>query len=165
MIIKLNKLIIKNFKGIKNVVLDSNGKDLAVYGDNAVGKTTIACAWNWLLFDKDSNDKADTNFTIKPQNELGQDINNLQTLVEAELLVDGNPIKIKKTREEKWTKPHGATEKVFDGHTKFYWFNEVPLKATPYKAKIDELVDENIFKMITNPLYFNTKLKLSLIHI
>ena len=156
--IKLNWLHITNFKGLNDFKLDTSGKDVSIFADNARGKTTIIDAFLWLVFDKDSNNKADTNFTIKPQDENGEDINHLQTLVEAELLVDGQPLKLKKTREEKWVKRHGETEKTFDGHIKNYWFNEVPLKATPYKAKVDGLIDENIFKMITNPLYFNTKL-------
>ncbi|HHX63148.1 MAG TPA: AAA family ATPase [Epulopiscium sp.] len=156
--IKLNWIHIKNFKGLKDFKLEAKGNNVEVFGDNATGKTSVIDSFLWLLFDKDSNDKADTNFTVKPQDELGQDINNLQTSVEAELTVDGQPLKLKKIREEKWVKRHGETEKTFDGHIKSYWFNEVPLKATTYKAKVDGLIDENIFKMITNPLYFNTKL-------
>ncbi|OZV12291.1 hypothetical protein CIW83_09335 [Tissierella sp. P1] len=62
-------------------------------------------------------------------------------------------------QEEKWVKRQGTTERVFDGHKTSYWFNEVPVKATEYKTKVDDLINENIFKMITNPLFFNTKLK------
>lgn len=156
--IKLNYLHIQNFKGIEELKINADGKDLNISANNAVGKTSIIDAFTWLLFDKDSKDKSDTNFTIKPQNELGEDINHLETIVEAELLLNGVPTKIKKSRIEKWVTRHGETEKTFDGHTKNYWFNEVPLKATPYKAKIDELISEDVFKMITNPLYFNTKL-------
>ena len=156
--IKLNGFHIQNFKGIKDLKIDADGKNLNISADNAVGKTSIIDSILWLLFDKDSKDKSDTNFTIKPQDELGQDINHLETIVEAELLLDGVPTKVKKSRVEKWVTRHGESEKTFDGHTKNYWFNEVPLKATPYKAKIDALISEDVFKMITNPLYFNTKL-------
>jgi exonuclease SbcC len=155
--IKLNSLSIKNFKGLKNFTLDINGNNASVFADNGKGKTTLMDAFLWLLFNKDSNDS--TNFTVKPQDSLGQDINHLQTEVEAELLVDGKPLKLKKMQEEKWVKRHGATERVFDGHSTSYWFNEVPCKATEYKVKVDDLINENIFKMITNPLFFNTKLK------
>src|SRR5690606_36790157 len=54
---------------------------------------------------------------------------------------------------------HGTTEPVMDGHTKKYWFDEVPVKAKEYQAKVDNLLNENLFKLITNPLHFNTKLK------
>lgn len=156
--IKLNWLRLSNFKGIKDFRLDAQGKNVSVFGNNGTGKTTLQDAWTWLLFDKDSNNNADTKFTIKPQDELGQDINHLQTVVEAELLVNGKPLKLKKLREENWVTRRGTTEPVMDGHVKKYWFNEVPVKAKEYQSKVDELVNENIFKMITDPLYFNTKL-------
>lgn len=155
--IKLNWLHLKNFKGIKDFKLVADGKNISVFADNGKGKTTLMDAFLWLLFNKDSNDS--TNFTVKPQDSLGQDIHHLQTEVEAELLIDGKPLKLKKMQEEKWVKRQGATERVFDGHKTSYWYNEVPTKATEYKTKVDDLIDENIFKMITNPLYFNTKLK------
>ncbi len=156
MIIKLNWLRIENFKGIKDKAITFEGKDTDIYGDNATFKTTIMDAWLWLLFNKDSADS--TNFTAKPQNALGQDIHHLQTEVEAELSVDGSPLKLKKMQEEKWETPRGMAEARLTGNTTTYWYNEVPAKAAEYKTKVDELIDENIFKMITNPLYFNTKL-------
>ena len=155
--IKINWLNLKNFKGIKDFKLNADGKNVSVFADNGKGKTTLMDAFLWLLFNKDSNDS--TNFTVKPQDSLGQDIHHLQTEVEAELLIDGKPLKLKKMQEEKWVKRQGATERVFDGHKTSYWYNEVPTKATEYKTKVDDLIDENIFKMITNPLFFNTKLK------
>lgn len=156
--IRLNFIRLQNFKGIKDFKLDAQGKNVSVFGNNGTGKTTLQDAWTWLLFDKDSQNNADTNFTIKPQDELGQDINHLQTVVEAELFVDGEPLILKKMREEKWVTRRGTTEPVMDGHTKKYWFNEVPVKAKEYQSKVDELINEDIFKKITDPLYFNTKI-------
>lgn len=156
--IKLNYLHLKNFKGIRDFKLDLNGRNASIFADNAVGKTSIIDSFMWLLFDKDSNNNADTKFTIKPQGSLGQDINHLQTIVEVELLVDGKPLKLKKLREENWVTRRGTSEPVMDGHIKSYWFNEVPCKAKEFQSKVDELVSENIFKMITDPLFFNTKI-------
>lgn len=158
MIIKLNYLHLQNFKGARDFKLVINGKNANVYGDNDRGKTTLQDAWNWLLFDKNSENVADTTFAIKPQDSLGRDINHLQTVVEAELLVDGKPLKLKKLREERWVTRRGTAEQVMDGHTKLYWFNEVPTTATKYKAQVDELINEDIFKKITDPLYFNLKI-------
>lgn len=154
--IRLNWLHIKNFKGIRDFKLVAYGKDVKVYGDNGAGKTTLMDSFLWLLFDKDSTDR--TNFTVKPQDEYGNDIHHLQTEVEAELLVDGKPLKIRKMQEEKWTKKRGESEKRLTGHTTSYWWDDVPVKAGEYKDKIDSLLNENKFKLITNPLYFNTKL-------
>ena len=154
--IKLNWLKIKNFKGIKNFFFELNGQNTSVYANNGVGKTTLMDAFLWLLLDKDSTDR--TVFKIKPQDEKGQDINNLQIEVEAQLAVNGQPLLIKKMQEEKWTKKRGAETYELTGNTVSYWWNEMPVKAGEFKDKVSELVSEDIFKLITNPLYFNTKL-------
>ena len=60
--IKLKKLYLRNFKGIKDLNIDF-GNITNVFGENATGKTTIADAFMWLLFDKDSQDRA--TFEIK----------------------------------------------------------------------------------------------------
>ncbi|ETJ23465.1 hypothetical protein Q604_UNBC18129G0002, partial [human gut metagenome] len=36
-----------------------------------------------------------------------------------------------------------------------YFVDGVPKKEKEYKEIVNSLVDENIFKLITNPLYFN----------
>jgi ATPase involved in DNA repair len=58
---KLIKLTLKNFKGIKDFTLEANGRNVNVYGDNATGKTTIFDAFTWLLYDKDSKNKKTSN--------------------------------------------------------------------------------------------------------
>ncbi|WP_416152180.1 AAA family ATPase, partial [Staphylococcus aureus] len=49
---KINKLTISNFAGIKEEKFNFDGKDAKIYGNNATGKTTTATALQWLLFDK-----------------------------------------------------------------------------------------------------------------
>jgi DNA repair exonuclease SbcCD ATPase subunit len=154
---RLNWMRLKNFKGIKDFTLQAQGKNLTVYGDNGTGKTTQMDAFLWLLFGKDSSDRS--NFKVKPQDANGKDIHNLQTEVEVELLVDGSPLKLRKMLEEKWTRKKGSEIAKLTGNTISYWWNEVPVKESEYKKKISELIDESIFRMLTNPMYFNTTLK------
>ena len=61
--IKILKLSLRNFKGIKDFTLSPEGKNVNIYGDNALGKTTIVDAFTWLLFDKDSQNSS--NFNVK----------------------------------------------------------------------------------------------------
>lgn len=154
--IRLNWLRLKHFKGIREFTFQANGKNVFIYGDNGTGKTTQFDAFLWLLFNKDSTDRSA--FKVKPQDEHGNDIHNLQTEVEAELLVDGKPLKLRKMLAEKWTKKQGAAIAEFTGNTISYWWNDVPVKESEYKQRISELVKEDIFRMITNPMYFNAKL-------
>lgn len=160
--IRLNWLRIANFKGINNFTLETGGKNATVYADNGKGKTTLFDAFLWLLFDKDSTDR--TAFTVKPQDENGNDIHHLQTEVEAELIIGegtmgGRSIKLKKMQEEKWTTKRGSDTAELTGNTLSYWWDEVPVKAGEFKQKIAELINENIFRMLTNPMYFNGGLK------
>ncbi len=154
--IRLNSLHLKHFKGIKDFTLKIDGKNASVYADNGVGKTTLADSFLWLLFNKDSADR--TSFKVKPQDEYGNDIHHLQTEVEAELSVDGKSLKLRKMLEEKWTKKRGSAEAELTGNTISYWWDDVPVKESEYKSRINELINEGIFRMITNPMYFNTRL-------
>ena len=74
---KLTKLELLNFKGLKSFAIDFNG-DVVIRGDNATGKTTVFDSVCWLLFGKDSLDRAD--FEIKtldggePIHKVNQDV-------------------------------------------------------------------------------------------
>ncbi|MCJ1780430.1 AAA family ATPase [Mammaliicoccus sciuri] len=97
--IKLIKLVLDNFKGAKHFELNAEGKDIVVKGENNTGKTTIADAFYWLLFNKDS--KGATKFSIKTLDSAGEEINNLKHSVYAVLDIDGKEQHIKKTYSEK----------------------------------------------------------------
>lgn len=149
--IKLKALELKNFKGIKElVVLFDNKTD--IYGDNGIGKTTVEDSFMWLFFDKDSNDRK--NFDIKPFDELGNVIHGLESEVTAVIEIDKLDIKLSKTFKEKWTKKRGAAEKEFSGHETIYSINDIPVRKKEYEEKIKEILEEKIFKLVTNPLYF-----------
>lgn len=149
--IKLKSLELKNFKGIKELVVLFNNKT-DIYGDNGTGKTTIEDSFMWLLFDKDSNDRK--NFDIKPFDKLGNVIHGLESEATAVLEIDKLDIKLSKTFKEKWTKKRGAAEKEFSGHETIYSINDIPVRKKEYEEKIKEILEEKIFKLVTNPLYF-----------
>lgn len=155
---RLLKLSLKNFKGIKEFTLDTNGgKNTNIYGDNGTGKTTIFDAFTWLLFDKDSSNRS--KFDIQPLDKQGNVIHMIDTEVEGVLDIDGKTITLKKILREKWVKKRGEAESELKGTETLYYINDVPVKQSEYKAYINELIDESIFKMITNPLYFGLVLK------
>ena len=155
--IKINKMMLQNFKGIKNLVIDAESENLTIYGDNATGKTTIFDAFTWLLFGKDSLGRAD--FGIKTQDENGNTIHNLEHSVECELAIDNSVLTLRKVFSEKWTKKRGSAEAEFSGHETKYFVNEVPTSKKDYELRIASIIDETLFKIITNPLYFNEHLK------
>lgn len=153
---KLLRLTLSNFKGIKSFTLDTQGGNVAVYGDNAVGKTTLPDAFNWLLFDKDSQGKKD--FAIKTLDAAGQVMHGLSHEVEGVFDLNGRTLTLKKSYAEKWTKKRGSATKEFTGHTTDYFIDGVPAQKKEYDAFVSGIADESIFKLLTNPQYFNEQL-------
>jgi exonuclease SbcC len=151
--IVLNRLTLTNFKGIRSFSLEF-GHTTNIYGQNATGKTSLMDAFLWLLFGKDSTDRKD--FEIKTLDEKNEPYHRLDHEVSAILVVDGDEIVIRRVFKEKWTTKRGSATPEFTGHqTDFYW-NDVPLKQEEYQAKVAGILNENLFKLITNVSYFNS---------
>lgn len=150
--IKIKTLKLENFKGIKDLTIDF--KDTTnIYGDNAVGKTTIFDAYSWLLWDKDSLNRKD--FAIKPYDKNGDEIHNLESIVEGDFVFDDTELNLKKIYKEVWTKKRGSTQAEFTGHTTDYYINSVPCKKKEYNERIESVLSEDNFNLLSNPLYFN----------
>lgn len=148
---KLTKLELLNFKGLKAFTINFNG-DVIIRGDNATGKTTVFDSVCWLLFGKDSLDRAD--FEIKTL-DGGEPIHKVNHEVTGTFTLDeGGTVELKRVYREKYSSPRGG-EVTMTGHTTDYFVDGVPKKEKEYKEIVNSLVDENIFKLITNPLYFN----------
>ena len=154
--IRIYNLKLKNFKGIKDLEIVFDGTDTNIYGKNATGKTTVFDAFKWLFFDKDSNDKKD--FNIKTLDENNNPIHYLEHEVEATLIIDGQDINFKKMFKEKWIKKRGQEQQEFSGHETSYWIDEVPIKKKDYEEKINSIIPESLFKLITDPLFFNNQM-------
>lgn len=149
--IQLKKLILQNFKGIKSLEVDFE-KITNIYGKNEGGKTSIHDAFSWLLFDKDAQGR--TQFDIKTFDENNNVIHQLEHSVEGHIDVDGRIIRLKKIYKEIWRSKRGA-EKDIDGHETLYFVDDVPYLKKDYAPKIEEILDEEIFKIVTSPTYFN----------
>lgn len=152
-LIFLKNLTLKNFKGIKEQSINF-GKVTNVFGENGTGKTTIQDAFTFLLFDKDSNDS--TKFDVQPLDKYNNPIHNLETVTEAILDIDGKEVVLKRVYKEKYSKVRGTAKLDFKGYESQYYVNEVPKKVNEYKTFISELLDEKLFKLITNPQYFTS---------
>lgn len=154
--IKINTLRLQNFKGIKELEIDFKDKLTNIYGDNAVGKTTVFDAFCWLLWDKDSLNRSQ--FEIKTLDENGQAIPMIDHSVEAVLDIDGVDTTFKKIYSEIWTKKRGQTQKEFNGHTTDYYINDVPIKKKEYQDRIASVISEEQFKLLSNVQHFNVNL-------
>lgn len=152
-ILKLNRLSIDNFKGQRRLALDFGGRSASIYGDNAAGKTTVYDALTWLLFGKDSRGQG--NFDIKPLGPGGEVLDHTAvTSVEAVLLDGAGEVSLKKTYYEKWSTKRGSAEETYDGNTSDYYIDGVPCKKYEFERRVAELVDEDVFRLLTSVTYF-----------
>ena len=153
--IKIKKLVLENFKCHKSLTLELNGRNASVYGDNAAGKTSIYDALTWLLFGKDSKGNGEKNIEIKPLDANGEIRDHLaETAVEAVLLVDGEEITLRRTLKEIWTTKRGHSEQTYDGNTSEYYIDGVPVKKYTFTDKVNELVSEDTFRLLTSVSHF-----------
>ena len=153
--IKIKRLSLENFKCHRNLVLELNGGNVAIYGDNATGKTSVYDALTWLLFGKDSQGNGEKNIEIKPLDASGEVRDHLAvTSVEAVLLVDGAEVTMKRTYSEVWTTKRGNSEATYDGNTSEYYVDGVPVKKFAFAEKVNEIVDEETFRLLTSVSYF-----------
>ncbi len=150
----IKQIAYKNFKGLRDYVFKPEGKNVNVFADNGRFKTTLYDGFLWLLFNRDSQGKTD--FEVKTLNPDGTPIHGLEHSVEAVLNFGGQDITLKKVFLELWQKKRGSANKVFTGHTVDYFVDGIPVKEKDYRAKINEIIDEDAFKFLTNPQHFNT---------
>ncbi len=152
--IKIRALQLTNFKGIRSLKLNEISDETFIYGHNGVGKTTIFDAFTWLMFGKDSSDrKAFEVQTLDAHNNI---IPKIEAVVSAILDVDGERVELTRIMRQKWVKRKGSLEAEYTGNETVYEWNGVPMNASEFTSKINTIIDEKVFKMITNPAAFNS---------
>ena len=86
--IKIKSITLRNFKGLRDVSFDFDGRNATIIGDNGTGKTTIFDALTWVLFGKDSHNSTDID--IKTIDATGEPMHRAEHFVEVALDVDGS---------------------------------------------------------------------------
>lgn len=158
--IVVTRLKLVNFKGIREMELAFHAGVTNITADNGLGKSTIPDAFNWLFTGKDSFGGSDIN-DIKTYDKNGKHIEKIDHSAEADLLIDGHQaITLKKVLKQNWVKRRGETETVLDGHKHEYYINGVATGTeTAFKEELAKIVDEKVFRLLTNPIYFNELLE------
>lgn len=151
--IKLKKIHMENFKGCKDRTIEFGDKT-DIFGANATGKTTIIDGFMWLLFDKDST--GSSKFQIRPLDFDGSQIDNVEIMVEGTLDIDGKEVVLKKVQKQKWVKKRGTDTTEFQGNVNEFEISGYPKSEKDYKGYISDIVDEELFKLITNPSVFTS---------
>lgn len=147
--IRIGELTLENFKCHKHLHLDLGGADTVVSGDNAAGKTSVYDAFVWLLWGGDSAGVCEKVIEVKPLAESGgvRD-HRAVTSVEAVLLLDGVPLRLKRCYREVWS------GEVFGGNTSEYYVDGVPCRKQEYARRVEKLAAEEPFRVLTSVNYF-----------
>lgn len=151
--IKLKSLHMENFKGVKSLDV-TFGDKTKIKGQNAAGKTTVFDSFTWLLFNK--NSAGEEKFNVRPLDSDGKRVDNVEIKVVAVLEVDGKEVELSKVQKQKWVKKRGTDVTELQGNENLYEIDGYPKSEADYKTYISGLVNEDLFKMLTNPQYFSS---------
>lgn len=152
---KILSLTLENFRGIKSLTVDFDGKDADIYGANGTGKTTIANAICWLLIDRPMTEEAD--FTPKTAGTHG--INHKASMTVE--LPNGQKLTLAKDFYEKWTRKRGASVEEFTGNVTDYYIDGVKSKKKEYTEILENACGTDLerVKMLMVLGYFADAMK------
>uniref|UniRef100_A0A6M3K0L6 Uncharacterized protein n=1 Tax=viral metagenome TaxID=1070528 RepID=A0A6M3K0L6_9ZZZZ len=68
----------------------------------------------------------------------------------------GKKILLKKVFKERWQKKRGSPKADFTGHTTDHFIDGVPVQKKQWDQRISGIIDEDTFKLLTSPTYFNS---------
>ena len=137
--IKLLKIILENFMCYAHEEFDFF--DLTkIAAMNGKGKSSIAAAYKWCLFNCDYELKDNP---VVRREIGGKSVDNMDTGVELVLDVDGKEVTMKKVQKRTYSKD-GSSYK--DDNK--YFINDVPKTLKDFNAYLE--VDMNVFKMCSN---------------
>lgn len=135
----LKKVVLENFMCYAHAEFDFYAIT-KITAKNGKGKSTIATAYLWCLFNCDYELK--DNPVVRREAD-GKSIDDMDTSVELTLDVDGKEITMKKVQKRTYSKDGGS----YKDDNK-YFINDVPKTLKDFNTYLD--VDMNVFKMCSN---------------
>ena len=135
----LKKVVLENFMCYAHAEFDFHAIT-KIMAKNGKGKSTIATAYLWCLFNCDYELK--DNPVVRREVD-GKSVDDMDTSVELTLDVDGKEVAMKKVQKRTYSKD-GSSYK--DDNK--YFINDVPKTLKDFNAYLD--VDMNVFKMCSN---------------
>lgn len=148
---KLLSLSLQNFRGIKSLSINFEGKSANIYGANGIGKTTIANSISYLLTGQPLTNEKD--FSPKTS-----DTHNLHHIVNGVFELDnGEQISLSKDYYEVYRQKKGELAEKLSGHTTDHYINGVPVKEKEYIANLEKICggDVNKTKVLMLVGYFS----------
>ena len=124
------------------------GHRTKISGRNREGKSTLKDAYfdtiTGKLADGSQPDK------IRPHDENGVDIDRVDIVRELKLEIDGKPVTVTKKTAQKWRKPRGQSEEVFDGNVTTYNIDGFEQKQKDFQKWQEDIADPDVLLMCSN---------------
>lgn len=152
--IRIKKMHLENYKGAeeKNIEFFQKTK---ITGRNKAGKSTIMDAFLDILTGKLADGTMPD--SVRRHDENGVNIDRVDVVREVELEIDDNPITIRKFTRQKWRRPHGQVDEVFDGNiTKYDIDNGHEYNQKQFAEFMEKIAKPDILLMCSNATPFLT---------
>lgn len=124
------------------------GARTKVSGRNREGKSTIRDAWFDILTGKMADGSQPD--SVRPHDEKGADIDRVDIIRELSLEIDGKEVEVVKKTSQKWRKPRGQSEEVFDGNVTTYTIDGFEKKAKEFQRWQECIADPDVLLMCSN---------------
>lgn len=149
--ISFTHLTLSHFKGIANLDIEFHHDNTTISGDNGTGKTTIADAIFWVLFDK--NSLGATKFEARTINPDGSYLSNVETSATLSLTIDAVPHTFKKQLVVKTDSYSSPQSRKQSATAKFFIDGQAYTKGD-YGNFISSVISEDAFRTVTSPTFF-----------
>lgn len=153
MIIVANWARFQNWKAFTDTTIHFQNPITDISGDNGTGKSTIADGYTFLFTGKDRQNRL---LGADIKNYVLTELNSLPHIAEWEFDVDGSIVNIRRVYKEVWSRKKQAETPTHTGNTTEYFINDAPFTASQFEAFIATWADETTFKILTDPMFFNT---------
>ena len=86
----------------------------------------------------------------------GNRVDNVEIKVSAVFDKDGEKVELSKVQKQNWVKKRGTNTVALQGNPNSFEIDGYPKSETDYKAFIAGLINEDLFRILTNPQYFSS---------
>lgn len=156
--VKLKKMVLENYRCFPHKEVDFHQRT-RISGKNREGKSTIMSAFLEVMTGKGADGTQPDG--IRPHDENGVDIDKVDIIRELHLEIDGKPTVIRKITKQKWRKPRGQSEEVFDGNATEYEVDGFPMNQTKFAGFIGKIAAADTLLMCSNAQPFLANLRKS----
>lgn len=148
--VEVKKISLENYKKFPSKSVDLFPRT-EISGRNREGKSTLQDAYLDVLTGKMANGTEPTSIRRK---ENGVEVPKVDVIRELTLVIDGKEKAIRKITKQKWRKPRGQSEEVFDGNETSYEIDGFPAKSKDYTEFIQSIAEPSTLLMCSNPKPF-----------